>query len=130
MPTQTITIIGDSQRDFAKSLIDNAPVKSTVKINDAPTRTQIQNDKMWAMLNDISKAKPEGREYTPDLWKAVFMNACGYQVQFINGLDGEPFPVGFSSSKMNVQQMADLITFIYQYGDLHNVDWSEPSTGE
>ncbi len=126
MPTQTITIIGDSQRDYAKSLIDKLPPKSTVKINDAPTRTQIQNDKMWAMLSDISKAKPEGREYTTDLWKAVFMNACGYQVQFINGLDGEPFPVGFRSSKMNVQQMADLITFIYQYGDLHNVDWSEP----
>ncbi len=94
MSIQTVTIIGDSQRNYAKSLIDNAPVKSVVKINDAPTRTQIQNDKMWVMLGDISKAKPEGREYTTDLWKAVFMNACGYQVQFINGLYGEPFPVG------------------------------------
>ncbi len=126
MATKTITIIGDSQRNYAKSLIDQLQPKSVVKINDAPTRTQIQNDKMWAMLGDISKAKPEGREYTADMWKAVFMNACGYQVQFINGLDGEPFPIGFRSSKMKVQQMADLITFIYKYGDEHGVKWTEP----
>ena len=124
---QTIILHGKSQREFARSLIDKAPVGAILNIRDAK-RTTDQNSKLWAMLSDVSRAKPEGRKYTADMWKAVFMNACGHQVQFIVGLDGEPFPVGFRSSKLTVGQMADLITFIYQYGDEHQVKWTEPKT--
>jgi len=80
---------------------------------------------MWAMLSDISRAKPDGRVHTPDVWKALFMSACGHEVQFLMGLDGNPFPAGFKTSKLRKDQMADLITFIAEYGDTHGVKWQD-----
>ena len=127
---QTIILRGESQRKFAKEFIDKAPQNAIVNIRES-NRSNEQNSKLWAMLSDVSRAKPDGRKYTADMWKAVFMNATGYQIQFIIGLEGEPFPNGFSSSRLTVNQMADLITFIYQYGDKHNVIWTEhpPQSG-
>ena len=55
------------------------------------------------------------------------MNALGYEIQFEVGLNGEPFPLGFKSSKMTVDEMSDLITFIIQWGDEKGVEWSEPA---
>lgn len=114
-------------RERAKLLIDRAPNGYVASVEE-PRRTGDQNDKMWAMLSDISVAQPEGRKHTPDLWKAVFMQACGWDVQFIEGLDGHPFPVGFRSSRMTKSQMSDLITFILEYGDRHGVRWTDPET--
>lgn len=123
---QTIRLAGLAQRRLAKQLVDAAPNGAVVNIKEA-TRSNDQNAKMWAMLSDVSRAKPEGRTMTSELWKAAFMNACGHQVQFENGIDGgQPFPVGFHSSRLNVRQMADLITCIQEYGDRHGVAWSEP----
>ena len=124
MAGQTIILRGDRQRSFAKSLIDTAPIDAVVNIR-AATRTLDQNAKLWAMLSDVSRAKPQGRLATPDVWKALFMHACGHAVQFETGLDGQPFPVGFRSSKMTKAQMADMITFVLQYGDANGVAWSD-----
>lgn len=122
---QTVILRGGSQRDFAKHMIDRAPVDAVVTIREAK-RTIEQNDKMWAMLSDVSRAKPEGRRATPEVWKALFMHLCGHAVQFEMGLDGRPFPMGFSSSKLTKAQMSDLIECIYEYGARHGVRWSEP----
>ena len=121
---QTVILRGQSQRDLAKALIDKAPVDAVVKISPA-TRSDDQNSKMWAMLSDISRAKPEGRMHTPETWKNLFMHALGYQVAFEMGLSGEPFPVGFRSSRLTKAQMSDLLEFINAYGAEHNVKWSE-----
>jgi hypothetical protein len=90
------------------------------------TRTNAQNDKMWAMLADVARCQPEGRQWEPETWKAAFMHYLGHQVRFCEGLEGSgPFPIGFRSSKLSVAQMGDLITVIYQYGDKHGVEWRE-----
>ena len=123
MTGQTIILSGDRQRHFAHTLIDRAPWDAVINIREAK-RTVDQNAKLWAMLSDISRAKPEGRTHTTEVWKALFMNACGHECQFEMGLDGRPFPVGFKSSRMTKGQMADLITFILQWGDAHGVQWS------
>jgi len=81
---------------------------------------------MWAMLTDVSRAKPEGRTHTPDVWKKLMMNACGHACQFEIGLDGKPFATGHSTSALKVGEMSDLIEFIYSYGATHGVKWSEP----
>jgi len=121
---QTIILRSKAQRDMAKRFIDIAPMDAVVNVREA-TRNADQNAKLWAMLSDISRAKPEGRMMGPELWKAVFMQACGHEVQFLNGLDGLPFPAGFRSSRLTVRQMADLISFVSAYGDRHGVRWSE-----
>lgn len=126
MTGQTVILRGDVQRAFAKKLIDAAPTDAVVNVREA-TRNVDQNAKMWAMLSDVSRAKPEGRRWTPEVWKCAFMHALGHQVQFCEGLDGAgPFPIGFRSSRLTVKQMADLITVIAEYGDRHGVRWTEP----
>lgn len=127
--SQTVILRGDSQRMLAKALIDKAPVDAVVTVKEA-TRNLDQNARLWAMLSDISRAKPEGRTMTAELWKCVFMAACGHEVQFLNGLDGLPFPAGFRSSRLSVRQMADLISFVAAYGDQHGVRWSEQYNDE
>lgn len=95
-----------------------------------PTRSNDQNARMWASLADIANARPEGRQWTPETWKCAFLHSLGHQVRFAEGLDGSgPFPIGFSSSKLTVAQMADLITVIQEYGDRHGVEWTETVTG-
>lgn len=121
---QTIILAGPSQRSFAKALIDRAPAYAVVNVREQ-TRSTEQNDKMWAMLSDISRAKPEGRYWVPETWKAAFMHSLGHQVQFCEGLDGSgPFPLGFHSSRLSKQQMSDMIECISEYGARHNVKWS------
>ena len=120
-----LKLIDRRVRERAKGIIDDAPDGYVVKVSE-PTRSLDQNARLWAMLADVSKAMPDGRMHTPEDWKAIFMNAAGWEVQFVDGLDGRPFPSGFKSSRMSVKQMADLITFIMAYGDEHGVAWSEP----
>jgi hypothetical protein len=123
--TQTVILASKREREIAKMLIDRAPWNAVLTIREAK-RTTEQNDKMWSMISDISRAKPDGRMHTPEVWKALFMKACGHAVQFEHGLDGEPFPIGFRSSKLTKQQMSDLIESIYAYGAEKGVIWTEP----
>ncbi len=125
MAGATIRLTGHPQREYAKRMIDGAPDYSVVSLRPGD-RTPEQNDKMWAMLTDIARSKPEGRRWTPETWKCAFMHSLGHQVQFCEGLDQSgPFPIGFRSSRLGKSQMADLITCIQEYGDRHGVRWSE-----
>ncbi|WP_343502106.1 MULTISPECIES: recombination protein NinB [Roseobacteraceae] len=120
-----IYLRGQSQRDYARRALDAAPDNSVVSITK-PTRSVPQNKKLWAMLNDVAEAEPEGRQWTRETWKAAFMHSLGHQCQFADGLDGTgPFPVGFRSSHLTVAQMRDLIEVIYEYGSRHGVEWRE-----
>jgi hypothetical protein len=120
-----VRLTGQRQRTYAHQLIDAAPDYSIVSIVKGD-RTIKQSDKMWAMVTDVALARPEGRKWIPDTWKAAFMQSLGHQVQFAEGLDGSgPFPIGFRSKDLNKQQMSDLIEVIYEYGSRHGVEWSE-----
>jgi NinB protein len=117
------TIILRGNRETAHRVIDCAPVGSVVNVKP-PRRTISQNDKMHAMLTDISVSCPGGRRLTRDDWKAIMMNACGWECQFIEGLDGRPFPQGFRSSKLSKAQMSSLIDFMQAWGDQNEVRWT------
>lgn len=122
--THTVILDNPRAREKARFIVDAAPWGHVVTVK-APTRSVEQNAKMWAMLSDLSIAKPEGLMMTPDLWKAACMSACGHEVQFAHGLDGSPpFPAGFASSKLDKYQMMELIEFILAYGARHGVQWS------
>jgi hypothetical protein len=111
-------------RERAKRLIDQAPDGFIAEVRE-PRRTGEQNEKFWAMLTDISRAKPMGRRHTPEDWKAILMNACGWECQFIEGLDGRPFPQGFRSSHLTKSQMSTLIEFMLAFGAEHGVRWTD-----
>ena len=121
-----LTLADPTVRGKAIELVRNLKVGWRVRITKR-NRSKDQNDKLWAMLTDLSHAKPEGRKCTPDDWKCLAMHACGHDVQFMEGLDGKPFPTGFRSSKLTVRQMSDLIEWTYAYGNEQGVQWSEPA---
>lgn len=129
MSGQTVILRGPSQRQLAHNLVEQAPMDSVLNIREA-TRTGEQNAMLWALLSDVSRAMPGGRRLTADVWKAVFMNACGHAVQFETGLSGEPFPIGFRSSRLTKAQMSELIEFILSWGTEAGVKWSDPTQDE
>lgn len=126
---ETFILSSRPVRQVAAGIVMNAPDGWAVTISE-PKRNADQNARMWAMLTDISRAQPEGRKLTPEDWKCVFMNACGWEVAFLEGLDGRPFPAGWRTSRMTKRQMANLITYIAEYGDRNGVRWSEPNPYE
>jgi hypothetical protein len=126
MNGQTVRLVGDTQRAFAHRLIEKAPPGAVLNIREASRSTQ-QNALMWALISDVSRSKPEGRTHTAETWKCLFMAACGHAVQFELGLNDQPFPIGFRSSRLNKQQMGELIECIHEYGARHGVRWSEPA---
>lgn len=121
---QTIRLVSRLNRERAKRLIDQAPDRAIVNIRPE-TRSNEQNALLWSLLSEVSRAKPDGRQHTPDVWKCLFMQACGHAVQFEVGLDGKPFPLGFRSSRMTKEQMTDLIEFIFQYCAENGVQMQE-----
>lgn len=108
---QTVRLTSPARREQAHRLIEQAPERATVKIT-AENRTTAQNSRFWAMLSDISRAKPGGRVMTPERWKAAIMQSFGHAVQFEMDLEGRPFPIGHSSSRLTVEQMTDLMEFM------------------
>lgn len=98
-------------RAHAHRLIDAAPDRAIMQI-ESPKRTIPQNDLLWARLSEIAAQKPGGRSWSPELWKAAFMSAFGMECQMIEGLLGEPLPVGFRSSRLSREQMSLMIDFI------------------
>ncbi len=126
--THTVIIAGDKQRDWAKRLIALVPLGWVMTLR-APKRTLEQNDLFWALLTDLSKAKPNGREHTPETWKLLVMHACGHACQFEIGLNGQPFPTGFRSSQLTKAQMSDLIDWIYAYAAEAGVTLGDKNNG-
>jgi len=131
MTRYLMTIHGDTARNQAIRLVASAPVGSRVEVKGA-RRTLPQNDRMWAMLTDISLQKEHfGRKYTPDQWKCLFMAACGREVQFIPALDGKGFiPWGQSSRDLSKEEMSALIEFMFAWGAENGVVFHDDRLAE
>lgn len=97
-----------------------------VKIEER-TRSNDQNAKLWAMLNDISNQVVwYGKKLNTESWKHVFSAALKKQ-ETVPGIDGGFVILGQSTSKMKVSEFKDLIELIYAFGAEQGVDWSEES---
>jgi hypothetical protein len=108
-----LTLHTEEDRKRARTYVNSAPPGTRVEFKSVK-RSLPQNDLMWAMLTDISvQARHNGRQYSPDQWKVIFMAAIGREVQFIPSLDGKTFiPWGQSSSDLSRQEMTALIDFM------------------
>src|SRR5215472_858168 len=93
-------------------------------------RTLEQNDKMWAMLTEISQQIEHcGQKYTPDEWKVLLMHAMGQDLKLLPALPEAKsgsgvVPYGGRSSHMTVGQMNELIEFIQYWGAKHGVKFA------
>lgn len=128
MSRALIVVRGTEDRQRAATWCQKAPGGTRIEFKGSK-RTLPQNDKMWAMLTDISRQKLHGgRRYSPDQWKVIFLHAVGREVQFIPSLDGTTFiPWGQSSSDLSKEEMSELIEFLFAWGAENGVAWSDPS---
>lgn len=121
---QTLILDSNYRRSQAHRLVDAAPINAVLTIAP-PKRSTDQNKLMWALLSDVARAMPQGRKHTAEVWKDLFCHACGHAVQFEMGLNGQPFPVGFRTSRMTKDQMRDLLEFIMAWGAENGVQFSD-----
>lgn len=121
-----IILIDQARREYAKRLIDGADTGDVVRIGK-PTRSTIQNAKLWPMLQDIKQQVPRLERFTTDDIKNIFMNALKVELKYLPCLEGEGmFPVGMRTSTLTKAQFAGLIEIIYAFGSREGVLWSEP----
>jgi len=131
MTRAVLHLVTDEIRERAIRWIREAKHDTRVEFK-APKRTLPQNDKMWACLTDIAMQVPwHGLKLTTEDWKLVFLDGLKRELRLVPNLDGTGFVnLGRSSSDLGVEEMADMITLILQFGDAHGVVWSEPKKKE
>jgi hypothetical protein len=126
----TFILHSEADRQMVMRQVARMPLRWVVRLEEQ-RRSQIQNDKMWAMLTDVARAKPQGRVWTPEQWKPPFMDACDHKPIYGENLEGDGFLcLGYKSSRLTKPQFSDLIECIYEYGARHDVRWSEASKRE
>ena len=124
-----IRMVGPSQRQAAHAMIEGAPPGWSCLI-EPPARSLPQNRKLWAIIGDLARAKAGGHDYTPDLWKDALMQALGFDIAYVQGLDGVPFAAGFSTKRLSAQQFSELIEFALERGTAWGVEWSDDYGGD
>ena len=127
MSRHLLTLYSAYDRERAHKYVRSAPVGTRVEFK-AIKRSLPQNDRMWAMLTDISAQKEHfGRRYTPDIWKLLFMDGLGRETKFVPALDGSTVvPIGQSSSDLSRDEMTALIDFIDAWGTQNGVKFHGP----
>lgn len=96
----------------------------------APRRTLLQNDKMWAMLTDVSHQLDwQGQKYVPDDWKDYFMHALR-RGRWMPDEEGGMVPIGMRTSDLSKDEMSDLIEIMYEFGNRHNVEWGHEADNQ
>jgi hypothetical protein len=124
--SQAVALYSVRSRETAKRLIDAAPDGAFCEVKP-PRRSDEQSRKMWALLGDISRAKPEGRVMPPEVWKSLFMDLSGKKPIWEPSLSGHGVVcVGYKSSRLTIGEMSDVIEAMYAYGSEHDVNWSNP----
>lgn len=117
-------LVLSSQTDRARAAkwCQTAPAGTRLEFKE-PKRSVPQNDLMWTLLTDVARQAVHcGRKYPADVWKCIFLHACGREVQFIPALDGSTFlPWGQSSSDLSKAEMSELIEFILAWGAQNGV---------
>lgn len=126
MSRATLILNSELVRDKAVRWINGVPPGTRVEFK-APKRTLPQNDKMWAMLTEISEQIVyHGVKLTPDDWKLLFLDALKREVRTVPNLDGNGIvSLGRSSSDLSREEMADLIEIINEWGARHDVVFSQ-----
>lgn len=89
----------------------------------APRRSLPQNDRLHAMLTDLSRAVLwHGVKLSVDDWKLLFLDALKRELRTIPNLEGNGFVnLGRRTSDLTVSEMSDLIELVFKFGTEHGV---------
>jgi len=116
-----------ADRARALKVVARAPSGARVEVKQTK-RSTAQNSFLWAALTQVALQKKHcGRKYTPDVWKSIFMHACGQEVQFIPSLDQTTLiPWGHRSSDLSKHEMSELLEFIISWCTQNGVTLHDP----
>ncbi len=128
MSRALIVVRGPEDRRDAERLIARTQPGDRIEFKRA-RRSLPQNDRMWAMLTDVSRQLPwHGVKLPPDDWKLIFLDALKREVRTVPALDGRGFVnLGRSSSYLTKEEMSDLMELIAAFGTQHGVVFSDPA---
>lgn len=103
-----------------------------MEYKDRP-RSSAQNRYLHDLCGDVAKQKSwAGRRRSTEDWKRIFTDAWAREEglspgEIVPSLNGEGVVIlNISTRKLNVRQMADLITWILAYCDTEGVRLSAP----
>ena len=87
-------------------------------------RSNKQNKRLWAMLNEISQQVDwYGQKLTPEEWKDIF-SAAMKRTKVVPGLDGGFVVCGQSTSRMTKAEMSEMQTLVEAFGAERGVQFS------
>lgn len=96
----------------------------------ASRRSNNQNRKMWAMLNDIARQvmwpiNGVPTHIMPEDWKDLITAGLAKHQRIAQGLEGGVVMLGSRTSRMSKKELAELIEYIYATGADRGVVWDE-----
>lgn len=127
MTRATVVINSDYDREKIARWAWSVPFLTRVEFKEIK-RTLPQNDRMWAMLTDVSgQIRWHGIRMSADDWKLVFMDALKRELRMVPNLEGDGFvSLGRSSSDLSIEEMTGMIELIFQFGANRGVIFKEP----
>lgn len=93
-------------------------------------RTDLQNDKIWAMFGDMEKQLLwHGQKMKREDWKDLLCHEWKPQ-KIIPAISGGFCVLNARTSKAPKRELCDLIEISYAFGCSHGIVWSEPAMKE
>lgn len=122
MSRHTIIVRSEADRRRAAHWCTKAPSGMRIEFKEVK-RSLPQNDRMWAMLTDISRQLAwHGVRLPPDDWKLIFLDALKRELRMVPNIDGTGFVnLGRSSSDLTKSEFSDLMELIEAFGAKHDV---------
>lgn len=122
MSRATYIVGTEAERARLLDHIKRAPLGFRVECKRSKRSTP-QNDRMWAMLTDISRQLVwHGVRMEPEDWKLVFMAGLNQELRMVPNIEGNGHvQLGRSSSKLTKEEMSDLMALIEAFAAKHEV---------
>jgi hypothetical protein len=123
-----LVLHNDAMRAKAIDWIRRAPRETRVEFK-GPKRTIPQNDRMWAMLTDLSQQLLwHGQRLSTEDWKQVMLASLKQEMRIVPNIHGDGFvQLGRSSSDLSKDEMTDLMTIIEAFAARYGVKMKEPA---
>jgi hypothetical protein len=125
-----LVLHNDTMRAKAIDWVRRAPAETRVEFK-GPKRTIPQNDRMWAMLTELStQLLWHGQRLSTEDWKQVMLASLKQEMRIVPNIHGDGFvQLGRSSSDLSKEEMADLMTIMEAFAARYGVKFKEPTDG-
>ena len=125
-----LVLHNDTMRAKAIDWVRRAPAETRVEFK-GPKRTIPQNDRMWAMLTELStQLLWHGQRLSTEDWKQVMLASLKQEMRIVPNIHGDGFvQLGRSSSDLSKEEMADLMTIMEAFAARYGVKFKEPADG-